>query len=770
MALGSAVALPCGEAESQSAVKLGHWFTLRQSIRSNLADQRGELQFTGSGTANSSLLSAASPLSASPSPASSQLTYSTMSFVRPAVLPKGRMKRLDIRMLASLPNSESAANFQTQAIYTDANTRFDAGRVTHRLLRGDEYQFVILTRRPERFDRFRKSNWVRSWMGTNETTAEATSVNHYQLVIPKQSGVLDLPETALDWTSVAYVFWDDFSPANLTPTQTQALVDWLHFGGRLIINGTTILPELAASPINPLLPIQFEGLVELESESLASLINRHQVPKDTSTALTLALVQNLSSRIRIGGSLKPDAYGVDGTDELIVVQPVGRGEVILSGFDLTSDWTDGWRSYDSFMNHVILGRPGRRFDIASEDMFTQQFLDPQVSRSDVNSYLRLFSRDAVLGVATGALQASDTDDGPQADQFDDDESAEPQRLAAREFQSRPLSGYGAWSDSSSVAVWLQSKLKENAGVAIPNRDFVLKTISILILLITVVNYAVFRLLGRLEWAWFAIPIIGVMGAVYTSRAMRVDFGLGRNQNDVSLLELQPGYTRGHHTRFLSIYNSLSGEYELAFASPDACVAPVQVTNQVGLEPQSCRFQYSFDEGPSLSGFEVPSNRTRLVHAEQWLDVGGVIELKQDRLINRTRLQLDQCELLKRDVDGAVQWARVDQLSAGATVNVKWQSDAPENLSPLLPVDRLPAGSVRLVAKYDDTEDSLTVIPETNRNESANWLLAHLQHPLIKRGSGDANLPPKIRRRDPLEAEVIDVPASDIPPLEESPAS
>ncbi len=29
----------------------------------------------------------------------------------------------------------------------------------------------------------------------------------------------------------------------------------------------------------------------------------------------------------------------------------------MSGFDLTSDWTDGWQSYDSFFNNVVLGGP-----------------------------------------------------------------------------------------------------------------------------------------------------------------------------------------------------------------------------------------------------------------------------------------------------------------------------------------------------------------------------------------------------------------------------
>ncbi len=304
MTFARAVALPCGDSEAQSAVKLGHWFTLRQSLRSNHADERGDLQFSLMG----------------PGANNERIGKDDLSFLRPAVLPKGRMKRLDIRMLATLPNEPLVSRLETNMVYTSANARIEGGRIPHRLLRGDEYQFVILTRRPERFDRFRNANWVRSWMWSEDSSRQVTSINHYQLVIPKFDGILDLPESALDWTSIAYVLWDDFSPSKLTPAQTQALLDWTSFGGRLIVNGTPIVAELAGSSLNRHLPLQYEGLIELEPESLAALIQKHQVNRDPSSTLTLALIQNLSSRVRVGGSLKADAWSVANTDELITIK------------------------------------------------------------------------------------------------------------------------------------------------------------------------------------------------------------------------------------------------------------------------------------------------------------------------------------------------------------------------------------------------------------------------------------------------------------------
>ncbi len=313
-----------------------------------------------------------------------------------------------------------------------------------------------------------------------------------------------------------------------------------------------------------------------------------------------------------------------------------------------------------------------------------------------------------------------------------------------------------------MAIWLQSRLKESAGITIPDRRFVLTTLSTLILLITVVNYILFRLIGRLEWAWFAIPIIAILGAGYTARSMSVDFGLGRNQNDVALIELQPNQSRGHLTRFLSIYNSLSGLYTAAFALPDTCAAPVRVRSQSGMEPDACRFEYSYTEGPTLSGFEVPSNRTRLLHIEQLIDVGGTIELKQDKLINGSNLAITNGTLMRCNADGTNQWAKLAKLDANSSMVIDWQLVAPEPLPTLLPSGRQLKESVRLVAQYEPADEDLAISPETNRNQSSNWLLAHLQHPRAMRDHRDENLPPKIRRREPIESEVVTEPDPEEP--------
>ena len=63
-----------------------------------------------------------------------------------------------------------------------------------------------------------------------------------------------LPTNALYWTSIAYLLWDDFDPALWDAEQQQALIDWLHWGGQIIVSGPDALEQLSNSFLGPYLP------------------------------------------------------------------------------------------------------------------------------------------------------------------------------------------------------------------------------------------------------------------------------------------------------------------------------------------------------------------------------------------------------------------------------------------------------------------------------------------------------------------------------------
>ena len=55
-------------------------------------------------------------------------------------------------------------------------------------------------------------------------------------------------------------------------------------------------------------------------------------------------------------------------------------------------------------------------------------------------------------------------------------------------------------------------LTEAAGIEIPRADFVIKVLAVYLLVLVPLNWLVFWLMGRVEWAWIAAPIIALVGA------------------------------------------------------------------------------------------------------------------------------------------------------------------------------------------------------------------------------------------------------------------
>lgn len=727
---GGTSPLPSGTLPPTTAIKPGHWFTLRQSIRSNQSDQRGDLTFKTFVRDASSL--SASPLSTAVVP-SGNIGESLLTCTRPAVLPKGRMKRLDMRLLASADGIGMGKRISTSGTFNSGSSFADSARVDHTVMRGDEYFFVILTTRPERFATFQVADWVRPPI---DGEAVSSPPSNYRIVFPRSDGLLALPETMLDWTSTAVLFWDDLSPSELTPQQRQALTDWLHFGGRMIVNGNSTVSELATSELGSLLPIAVDGMVVLDSEAMTQLIDQWSVPNDESKLPVSTLVREQASRVSIGGDLVPDATSIDRTSDLLARRSVGRGEVVMSRFDLTSDWMVGWRSRDSFFNAAALARPGRKYDTSAGILVQQYLLDAGSLQAGaaINTSVRLAGRDSRLAVsATG------------------DELSNPQ---AGEFTVHPISGLGGWRDDSDVGRLLQSVLREQAGVVIPPVPFVMKSLLIYLTLLVPVNYIVFRLLGRLEWAWLAIPVLALGGAAWIACSVSLDLGLARNHSEVSLLELQPGYKRGHVTRFASIYNSLSGNYQLQFAAPDVAVTPVDSSTKGNLGIAPPIFRYGYTAGPILDDFFVPSNRTRMFHVEQIVDVGGVIELNGDTLRNGTKLKLTDAIAFRKSVNDEMEFASVASLDPGSGRRLQWTAKRPNEFKasitgPFQNIDSMPKESARLIGQLDEPQSGMTIVPETSSQSSTNIVLAHLVHPPQERSRGDTNLVPTRKQRESL---------------------
>ncbi len=740
----SAQPFPADRNPSGSGIKPGHWFSAAQVLKSNRDDTRGQLEsrvLLGEG---------AKP--------DSQPDADSLVNVRPIVLPKGQQRRFDYRNLAPGQSRERGNFFLSSQLFSGTSLVHDTGAERIAMLRPEEYFFIILTNRPQRFAKLLSSDWRRPFRSDSEFASKSAN---YRFVIPNTDQVLPVAESMLDWTSTAVVLWDDVSPDTLTPGQSRAMQDWIHFGGRLIVNGADAADSIAASPLAGLLPLNPRGNIELDSEAATQLLTHWSVETDRSSEGQVARVKSDSGRIAVDGIVASDAIDVPGTGHLMLNRSVGRGRVMQSRFDLVSDWMTNWDSYDSFFNAVILERPARRFvEFDQGMMLKQQYVVSNRYDADptMNSTFRIAARDARLRLPAAdppqkqiasppaSLEASNDVSAPKSNA----DSIVPASMPDRYTRVDPIAGTSGWSHQSDAIQLTQEILRNESGIEIPSSSLVMRSLGIYLLVLVPLNYLVFLLLGKLEYAWLAVPLIAVLGAAWVARSAQLDIGFARSQTEIAILETQPEYDRAHLSRVIAIYNSLSSTYDLQFATHDA-VANSLAQSTPSRTSSSLRFNTDFDEGPRLAGVAVGSNETQMVRAEQLVDVGGGITLKGEELVNGTDYELLDSFVVKKIGSDQTRVAIVGRCESGARIKLRFQEPSPSwgptelplqvstLMRALLDENSVPDDSVRLVGRIEQSLPGMTVSPVANQRNAQTIVLANLSHPAASPAQKDVNL-------------------------------
>src|SRR3954469_25873168 len=114
----------------------------------------------------------------------------------------------------------------------------DSWRASLRVLDAHQMLIVVLTRGSN--DGY--SPWARYHALTPTSMDQSDTINierqrYYRLVLPLDPGRPPLSSHPLTWTTISHVIWDGMSPESLSPAQQQAMLDWLHWGGQLILVG-----------------------------------------------------------------------------------------------------------------------------------------------------------------------------------------------------------------------------------------------------------------------------------------------------------------------------------------------------------------------------------------------------------------------------------------------------------------------------------------------------------------------------------------------------
>ncbi|MEM9185203.1 MAG: hypothetical protein AAGB00_01755 [Planctomycetota bacterium] len=621
----------------------------------------------------------------------------------------------------------------------------------------------------------------------------------YRLVAPSIEKRIPLPDNPLCWTSVAYLLWDEVEPERLSKAQQAALVDWLHWGGQLVVSGPDSLDLLRDSFFDPYLPADSGGARNLTADDLATISRSWAASRRRKPIEPVAAWSGIQLKLR------EEAEPVAGVKDLFAERRVGRGRVIVSAMQLAErglvNWQDG---HENLMNNLLLRRPPRRFGwssptyIGAEDDVAGSLYVARSTKAGAlidggaNTKLRFFARDTHAEPDAFGYRVVATETAQPANNFGSMFPQQTGSVDTRRFaEPAAAAGPAAWSDFSAAATAARGALREAAGVDVPGARFVVICLAVYLAVLAPFNWFFFKALGRVELAWVAAPIIALLGTYVVVRQAQLDIGFVRAQNEVAILETQPGHPRGHLTRYLSFYTSLSTTYDLEFDGPTALAAPFARSDQPALleGQRPAIVTYQRQEKARLLGLSVSSNSTDMAHTEEMVDLGGALTLdpRRNRLTNETDHALESLVVVRRPVDdGAadptllgcwvgdldrrsstplsfqpLSWAegtspfadrRIPAVAASADGSAGGETDAPLrlNLEPLfalaLDPTQLEPGEVRAVALLDEVFPGVSVAPAASQLRGVTFVVAHLRYAPLPTPKADANAPVDVERR------------------------
>lgn len=685
-------------------VRRGHWVGTRQLLRANNFDYSAvfETRITDPSGEGFDV---------------DQTSY-TAVVSRPAKLPKGQDRPLESLLLIprqSIQGKAPQIHFEVAASYGGSPILQNNTGLT--FLEEPEYIMLVLASRPSQYSYFTQLDSVRPPGDTDTSQLGDSDFRSYRVLRPNISKGVTMPPNSLMWTTVAVIVWDDVDPTLVSLDQQQAMIDWLHFGGQIIINGPSSLGQLKGSFLDPYLPADDAQSVNLDAAALEPLNKGWtiQPPGESARPRNLNLVKD---RPILGCELAKRERGtfLPNCGNLVAESRVGRGRVVVTGFSLSAGAIKNWRSFDNFFNACLLRRSPRQYykptspDAAYLDTVAIGFPDiMSTTYSDgrgianragrylrdprMNSNLRYFTRDVgwlpgedVPLPARERSIAGRTTIDDDIDEFrrrgvttgSEHPTGDSWRFGG--FAAAPSSGVAGWNDFSGATHAARLALQQTARIKVPNSRFVLNTLGLYLLVLVPINWGFFRLIGRVEWAWVAAPLIALGGAYTVIRMAELDIGFARSRTEINVVEMQDDYDRAHVTRFTALYTSLSSDYDMVFADESALVAPMAFDSvYVRQDRPVSEVHFRRDQDLRLSGLNISSNTTSYVHSEQIIPMGGPIQLvgtEKDSLDlhNGTILSLRDVVVIRCTGELQYEAAYVEKLGPGEDAPLRFDAE------------------------------------------------------------------------------------------------
>jgi hypothetical protein len=747
-------------------MKAHHWSTISLEVRANYDDYSGMLQ-----TAPITLLGLDQR---SPLP-------QEIVFRRDARLPKTQRMRVGFQVMLPQIPKPPRQELGLELIRPDAIRPDEVWPASLRTLEAHQMLILILTK--ETSDAYAFWNRFQALYPRTADRGDALGLEkkrYYRLVLPLDPGKPPLSSHPLAWTTISHVIWDGMAPDTLNPTQQQAMLDWLHWGGQLTLVGGagTTFSVLKDSFLSPYIPAEVTGenallsRADLTPLSIAyqplnvRISNDSDDPNDV-TSFDESIRYRGPSAINpppsrpvflTGLRPNPGAVGIalgDSGDRLVGVERrVGRGRILMLALNPTDPALAAWLGLDTFVRRVVLRRPEDPIRGPVVRIGRQLGPEPEVSLPGPDlSWVRYLSRDMKAPRSEELRPKRAT---ASEDPFD---AVEMRPIPARSAPSGggdddptddnlPKEPVAAWLDSAALPVLCRDTLEEASGIKIPSSLFVLKVVLAYLLALVPLNWLLCRyVIGRRELAWVVAPLLALGFAVGVERAAAYDMGYNSACDEVDVIEAHGDYPRAHVSRFGSLYTTGRTRYTISYPNdPTALALPLDNGRTLRGEDVTTSAFQSFPV-PALEGYLIQPRSLGMFRAEEMVSLDGAVSLVSEgparQVVNGSGLELRDAVVV--DVSGPSAADRrevhLGTIAPGATVEVKEQprdNAGPSGADALRPQRFLRVfreayedrpenrGEIRLVAWVAGPRPGQKIEPPVDRHRGFTAVVVHLR--------------------------------------------
>jgi hypothetical protein len=500
-----------------------------------------------------------------------------------------------------------AVNYSMRGV----GTTVFAGEYPAKLMPGYQYNIVSISVDPARYVFWRGLDcmvWPSQKMMPDERIAP-----HRMTDLNEDEIASQFPEHLYSMTSISHLVINDASPSRFSTEQQNAILDWLYFGGTIIINGSDAIGGVSSSFLKELSPLNNTIASSITEEEIDRLNENWTIKEYTNQIKTASIVPFTPAKKipKLEGELAEGASWVNSLNGLVAEKLVGQGRVVMTTFPMTDNTFIRWPSYSSFIHNAILRKPPR------DVVFIVENNAPPVADT---KYAGKYSGSELNPIHSTRL-----------------------RIWARDLDSSMIStsrvdtkktSLGAWNPQSEILLQARQSLQQSSGITVPKIETIVKLLVGYLIILVPINWLVFRLLGKVELAWVAAPIIAIIGAFVVARGVQLDVGFSRSQTEYGFLECHAGHPRGVLSTYSALYTSLSTNYRATFENENGVVTPMpSPAAEIGASKRiaATKYDYTFadDAGSGLQSTTVLSNTTGLLQSEETVQLGGNINTKLD---------------------------------------------------------------------------------------------------------------------------------------------